>query len=71
MTAPAPLPPRDIAALDVPLDALKAQIARTPKADPGQWAEQQHQFRDLDLDSACSLPGCATYPCARKEAGRA
>lgn len=69
MTAPAPLPPRDIAALDVPLDDLVAAIRAQHPTD-GAVLEQLHQLADLDTDSACSLPGCATYPCARKDGAR-
>lgn len=57
MTAPAPLPPRDIAALDVPLDELVARV-RAQRMTDGALLEQRHQLVDLDRDSACTLPGC-------------
>lgn len=38
-------------------EALRAQIAHTPKATAGQWAELRHTYLEPDPDSSCDVHG--------------
>lgn len=60
-----PTSPRTIADLDRPLPELEAavkQLAAT-RTRAGLLAEQRHQYLDLDVDSACTVPGSSCPSC--------